>query len=133
MANYELWRIGFNDISWSYMKDSDTSRSHRAKALLTSVLYTFLQPNGAMRNTQNPHIVDLEGVISTSYKPVPAITVSPINDEYRSQIKEIRTALGPVVGIEATKIEEFNSLQGFTEKMTSLMSEVTPYNVTTEK
>ncbi len=131
VANYELWRIGFNDVAWNYAIKDAGQRKARAKALLQSVLYTFLQPNGAQRNTQNPHIVDFEGIISLSYKPVPAPTVSPINDAYRDQIKGIKTALEPVLGAGAVAVEEFDSLQAFAEKMAGVISDVTPFPVTT--
>jgi CRISPR-associated protein Cst2 len=133
VANYELWRIGFNDVNWQYVVDdsSGTGRTARAKALLQSVLYTFLQPNGAQRNTQNPHIVDFEGVLSLSYKPVPAPTVSPVNDDYRNQITGITAALAPMLGENSVEVQEFSSLQGFAERMTGLIHTLTPYRVQT--
>jgi CRISPR-associated protein Cst2 len=131
VANYELWRIGFNDVAWNYSITNEADRTKRAKALLQSVLYTFLQPNGAQRNTQNPHIVDFEGVISLSYKPVPAPTVSPVNDAYREQIKGIKVALEPVNGADTVDVQEFNSLQAFAEKLTGLIPNLTPFSVNT--
>jgi CRISPR-associated protein Cst2 len=128
VANFELWRIGFNDIARQYA--DGVNRVERAKALLQSVLYSFLQPNGAQRNTQNPHIVDFEGVISLSSKPVPAPTVSPLNSGYRKQIKGIAAALNPVIE-NAIEIQEFSTLQAFSEKMAAIARDVEPLQVTT--
>lgn len=130
VANYELWRIGFNDVDWKYAVTALHQRQARAKALLQSVLYAFLQPNGAQRNTQNPHIVDFEGVISLSHKPVPAPTVSPVNDAYQTQIRGIVTALTPIVGEGSLVVKDFDSLQSFAEEMADIISDVVPFSVT---
>jgi CRISPR-associated protein Cst2 len=61
VLNLEAARVGFNDISQSYAID-EKQREARLKVLLESVLYTFIEPAGAMRSTQNPHIVDFKGV-----------------------------------------------------------------------
>ena len=134
VANYELWRIGYNDVACEYVIDDNekNGRTGRARALLKSVLYAFLQPNGAQRNTQNPHIVDFQGVISHTNAPVPAPTISPINPAYSAQIKDIKAALNPVVD-NAIEIEEFESLKEFSEIMARLVSEAQPYRVSLTK
>jgi CRISPR-associated protein Cst2 len=137
VANYEFWRIGYNDVACVYVVDDDdkktethtaSGRKTRARALLKSILYAFLQPNGAQRNTQNPHILDFQGVISSTSSPVPAPTVSPINEAYGDQIKGIKSALNPVVN-DAIEVEEFKSLKEFAEIMTRLISQAQPYRV----
>jgi len=129
VANYELWRIGFNDVTWRYPVGDIGQRTARARALLQSVLYTFLQPNGAQRNTQNPHVVDFDGIISLSYQPIPAPTISPINSAYREQIKGIAKALSPITGEDTIAFVEFNSLQEFAERMAEIIKDVMPYSV----
>ena len=52
VANFEMARIGFNDISQKY-PITDDERERRYLAFLESILYTFIEPNGAMRGTQN--------------------------------------------------------------------------------
>ncbi len=88
VSNFDVYRVGYNDISKKYSID-DTERNKRVKALLKSILYTFIKPKGAMRNTQNPHIVDFIGVITLSSKSIPAPTVSPINDNYLDEVNSI--------------------------------------------
>ena len=129
VANYELWRIGFNDVGWTYAEADADTRKARAKALLKSVLYSFLQPNGAQRNTQNPHIVNFEGVISLSYEPIPAPTVSPINESYVAQIEGIAAALQPITEEGAIEIIKFASLEEFAKKMADIINAVEPYKV----
>lgn len=75
VVNVELWRVGFNDISRSYPVD-EAERANRRKALVQSLTYTFLKPDGAQRNTQNPHILGFEGVVSWSTGHTPAPMVS---------------------------------------------------------
>jgi CRISPR-associated protein Cst2 len=56
---------------------------------LESLLFAFIQPNGAMRSTQHPHLVDFRGVIGLSSQIVPAPTISPLNERYTEQLAEI--------------------------------------------
>lgn len=127
VCHLELARIGFNDITQTYAIDPG-QRALRARALLESVLYTFMQPNGAMRSAQAPHLVDFSGVITLSTGPVPAPTVSPLKDNYREQIAEVRAALERVspgtVGISA-----FDSLAEFTDILADLMQDTAPYEL----
>lgn len=46
VLNLDLFRIGMNDITLVYAIDN-TERQKRIKALLQSVLYTFVKPGGA--------------------------------------------------------------------------------------
>ncbi|MCI0713896.1 MAG: DevR family CRISPR-associated autoregulator, partial [Chloroflexi bacterium] len=48
VCHVNLARIGFNDITQQYVLSADQRRS-RARALLESIAYTFLEPKGAMR------------------------------------------------------------------------------------
>lgn len=115
VSNFDLYRIGYNDISKKYAID-DPERTRRYKAFLQSILYTFVKPKGAMRNTQNPHIVNFKGVIATSSKSIPAPTVSPINNEYESEIDKIKGSLNKIE-TGAIEVDFFNSLAEFSEKM----------------
>jgi CRISPR-associated protein Cst2 len=125
VANFEMARIGFNDITQTYAVDQ-AQRIARYKALLESVLYTFIEPNGAMRGTQNPHIVDFQGVVAVSGDVVPAPTMSPINSSYREQLQGIREALEKVRS-SAVTLWEFDSLARFSEVMTDLVQTTEPY------
>ena len=68
VTHLELARIGFNDITQKYAI-VEQARRLRCKLLLESVLFGFLEPRGAMRNTQNPHIVALEGMVAQKKAP----------------------------------------------------------------
>lgn len=53
VLNIEAYRIGYNQLTLDYAIDKD-ERKKRLDALLKSVLYTYLQPNGAKRNSNLP-------------------------------------------------------------------------------
>lgn len=125
VANFEVARIGLNDITQIYTMDG-AQRTARYRALLESILYTFIEPNGAMRGTQNPHIVDFKGVVAVSSDVVPAPTMSPINGKYRQQLQGIREALEKVRP-GAVSLSEFDSLAQFSGVMTDLIESTAPY------
>ncbi len=127
VAGIEVSRLGFNDISQKYAID-DGERKQRYKALIESLLCTFVEPNGAMRSAQNPHLVNFDGVVSLSTKILPAPTVSPLNDEYKDEIRRIADALNQ---IETSAIErrEFDSLGGYAEVMANLAKTTVPYKI----
>jgi CRISPR-associated protein Cst2 len=127
VCHLELARIGFNDITQTYIIDAE-QRALRARALLESVVYTFMQPNGAMRSAQAPHLVNFEGVVSISAGPVPAPTVSPLKDDYREQIAAIQTALDRIAR-GTVLLSRFDSLAGFTDIIGQLMENTTPYQL----
>ncbi len=126
VANFEMARIGFNDITQVYALD-EAQRGLRYRALLESVLYSFIEPNGAMRGTQNPHIVDVKGVIAISNDVIPAPTMSPINSGYREQLRGIQEALGKVRP-GAVTLSEFDSLAQFSQVMADLIETTAPYS-----
>lgn len=128
ICHLELARIGFNDISQQYAIDEE-QRSLRAKALLESVLYTFLQPNGAMRSSQAPHIVNLEGVVSISAGATPAPTVSPLKDDYRDQMMHLKDSLNRIAPDASVDTLAFNSLGDLADIFSDLMVNTTPYTL----
>nr|WP_290668285.1 DevR family CRISPR-associated autoregulator [Ardenticatena sp.] len=126
VATLELARIGFNDISQRYAVDEE-ERQQRYAALLRSVLYTYVEPNGAMRSTQNPHIWHFEGVVTVSRGLLPAPSVSPLADDYRHQVRRIAAALDA----EGTRlsVHEFNSLADFAHIMQDFIENTRPYTL----
>jgi CRISPR-associated protein Cst2 len=84
----ELNRVGWNDISRQPVVDAAARRA-RQKALLQSVLYTVVRTNGAQRNTQHPHVLGFEGVVSWSTTATPAPTVSALAGSYQDQMVAI--------------------------------------------
>jgi len=131
VATFEMARIGFNDISQRYAIE-DAERKQRYEALLESVLYTFVEPNGAMRSTQNPHILGFEGIVTVSTRVVPAPTLSPLDDDYVGEIKRVAAALNHIRK-DAITVYEFSSMGGFADIMRSLISDTQPYELFPER
>lgn len=136
VCHLELHRIGYNDITQKYAI-SDDERQRRMALLLESVMYTFLELNGAMRSTQLPHLTALEGFISTSASALPALLISPLiggSDEvqrfaYREQAQQIAAALNGN-GPEQVKLFLFDTLADFAQQMRQLIDSSTPQALT---
>lgn len=127
VATFELARIGFNDISQTYPQAlNEDERLRRYRAFLESVLYTYVEPNGAMRGTQNPHIVAFEGVVSVSYGVLPAPTISPLATDYQKQVREVAQMLAKNGEV---KVHEFLDMAGFAQIMRDLIDNTRPYRL----
>jgi CRISPR-associated protein Cst2 len=127
VSNFDIYKISYNDISKKYVLE-DKDIETRYKAFLKSILYTFIKPKGAMRNTQNPHIVNFEGAVSISYSPMPAPTISPIEDGYKEQIKKIAENLNRITS-SSIEIKEFNDLGDFTNIMSDMIANSAQYKL----
>jgi CRISPR-associated protein Cst2 len=127
VGNLEIGRLGYNDVSKTYSIESD-ERKKRYDALLKSFLYTFLKPNGAMRNTQNPHIVDFEGVVSYSTSSCPAPTVSGLKDDYCEEIIKTTNVLNEFTNNSITT-KKFNSISEFAEVIRELINNSEPKKI----
>lgn len=125
VLNVDLYKIGRNDITLAYVDGVD--RKARIQALLKSVLYTFIKPTGAHRNTQHPHILDFSGIISTSTSTVPAPVLSALNPGYREEIEKIAANLNRTATGEPISISKFGGIGAFTEKMADIIGKVKPY------
>jgi CRISPR-associated protein Cst2 len=127
VANFEMARIGFNDISQQY-PISDDERERRYLAFLESILYTFIEPNGAMRGTQNPHLVEFEGVVTVTHQVMPAPALSPLDEDYRQEIEQVASALN---GLKpgAVDVRRFDSMGQFAEVMKELIQGSRPYRL----
>jgi CRISPR-associated protein Cst2 len=108
ICNLDLYRIGLNDITRKYVVDS-TARAARASALIQALAATLLKPAGAQRNTQNPHIVNCEGIIATSATSLPAPTVSPLHDNYRDEMGKAAEVLNQIKP-DGVHVHQFASL-----------------------
>ena len=127
VCNIEAFRIGFNDISRSYTEGVD--RDKRYKALVQSLLSTFLNPRGAMTSTQKPHITDFKGVVSVSTTSTPAPTISPLNPEYQTQIKMIAESINSIEGkTDAIEVHSFDRLGALSIILKDLTS-ASPYKI----
>jgi CRISPR-associated protein Cst2 len=128
VANFEMARIGFNDISQQYVIPDD-EREKRYLAFLQSVLYTFIEPNGAMRGTQNPHIVEFEGVVTVTNQVMPAPALSPLDTNYRREVEQVAKALNGLK-LGAITVYPFSSMGQFAEVMKELIEDTRPYKLT---
>jgi CRISPR-associated protein Cst2 len=126
VATFELARIGFNDISQTYAIPEE-ERLRRYQAFLESVLYTFVEPNGAMRGTQNPHIVAFEGVVTVSHAVLPAPTISPLAEDYREQARRVAQALDPAG--QHLRVYPFTDMADFAATMRQILETTRPYRL----
>jgi CRISPR-associated protein Cst2 len=131
VCHLELWRIGYNDITQSYALDED-ERQRRSALLLESVMYTLLELNGAMRSSQLPHLVALEGFISTSKGAVPAPLISPLmggrNERfaYREQAHIVADAFNGANKAPRITLTDFDSIGAFAQDMRMVIDSVQP-------
>lgn len=125
VCNIEAHRIGYNDINQKYAVTGD-DRQARLAALLESLLYTFVQPTGAMRNTQNPHIVDVAGTLTYSTGAAPAPLVSPLHKGFVGQTKNIAASLNRIHD-GRVHVEEYDSLAVLADVLQGLVSESHPH------
>lgn len=121
VATIEASRIGFNDITHEYVI-SEEERQARFKALCEALLYTLVEPAGAMRGTQAPHIVDVAGVVTVSRNIIPAPTLSPIKDGYAQQLAELCETLNDIRP-EALTVHSFASLPAYAKVMSELLQD----------
>lgn len=125
VLNVDLYKVGRNDITLAYVDGVD--RQARIKALLKSVLNTFIKPTGAHRNTQHPHILDFGGVIAISTSSLPAPVLSGLNPKYREEIIKIAGSLNTTTTGDPITVTAFDGFAAFGEKMANIISNVQPY------
>ncbi|MCW2279022.1 DevR family CRISPR-associated autoregulator [Heliophilum fasciatum] len=118
VLNLELDRVGFHDITREYVID-DEERSKRQKALIQSVLHTFIKLAGAHRNTQHPHLINMTGVVTTSRNMTPAPTISPLKDSFIKEIVSVKEQLNRWSGNDV-QCREFTNLAEFVQVMTDV-------------
>ncbi|WP_376797683.1 DevR family CRISPR-associated autoregulator [Thermogemmatispora sp.] len=130
VCHLELSRVGYNDITQTYAID-ERERSRRSVLLLESLLYSLLELNGAMRSTQLPHLLALEGVITTSDNSIPAPLVSPLRgglDEpnaYRQEAEAIAASLNGS-GPAHVQVRSFDTISEFAHLMRELIDSIAP-------
>jgi len=127
VLNIEAFRIGYNPHSFQYAIDKD-ERKKRLDALLKSVLYTYLQPNGAKRNTHLPHPDHFEGVITVSTKRCPAPMISPLQIEsFQRQIDSLAETLNRINGEGTILTYSFEDYAQFADRLETLIQQAQPW------
>lgn len=91
VGSFDLDRIGVNDVSWKAVVEP-ADRRRRAQLVLESLFRTVVNPGGAQRNTQLPHVEGVEGAICVSYGSLPPALWSPLADNYRDEMESIAAA-----------------------------------------
>jgi CRISPR-associated protein Cst2 len=128
VCHVEMARIGFNDITQLYAID-EQQRAVRARAVLEALLYTFLETRGAMRSAQAPHLVNLEGALTYSTKPVPAPTVSPLNNNYPEHIEQTVGILNRINNGDVVQLRWFNSTAELANVIADLLETTSPFSL----
>jgi len=127
VTHLEAFRIGYNPHSFDYGIEL-SERKKRLDALLKSVLYTYLQPNGAKRNTHLPHPDYFGGVISVSTRRCPAPMISPLQMEsYERQIESLASTLNRLNGEGTIHLFPFDDLASFAEQIEALIERSQPW------
>ena len=126
VAHLEAFRIGYNPHSFDYAI-APTQRKQRLDALLKSVLYTYLQPNGAKRNTHLPHPDFFEGVITVSTRRCPAPMVSPLEESYSRQIESLANTLSSLNGEGTIHCFPFETMAEFAQQIQVLIEQAQPW------
>lgn len=127
IATIDAARIGFNDITQQYVLDS-AQRQARLRALLEALLYTIIEPAGAMRNTQAPHILDVAGALTVSHKIVPAPTLSPLKDGFDTELEALCQTLNDLRD-KALGYHDFGSMNELAAVMSPIIKEGIPFEL----
>ncbi|KKM10612.1 CRISPR-associated protein DevR [Clostridiales bacterium PH28_bin88] len=115
VLNVDLFRVGRNDITLENILP-DEERYRRVKALLKSVIFTFIKLTGAHRNTQLPHVLGFEGWLTKSYSTFPAPIASALDEAYGEEISRVTSSLNRLKE-GAVDANQFTSLAQFVELM----------------
>jgi CRISPR-associated protein Cst2 len=126
VAHLEAFRIGYNPHSFDYAI-APNERKQRLDALLKSLLYTYLQPNGAKRNTHLPHPDFFAGVITVSTRRCPAPMVSPLEDSYNRQIESLANTLNSLNGAGTIHCFPFETMAEFAQQIQVLIEQAQPW------
>jgi len=129
VLNIEAFRIGYNPHNFGYAIPL-AERKKRLDALLKSVLYTYLQPNGAKRNTNLPHPDYFEGIITYSTRRCPAPMISALDGDYRTQTEQIAATLNEINGDGTIHCHSFNTMAEFATTMKNLIDIAQPWEST---
>lgn len=119
VVGMDLFRVGRNDISLDPVLDKE-DRINRCAALVRSAMNAIVKPTGAHRNTQNPHIINFEGVVAVSCSSLPAPAVSALNSGFVEETKRIELVLNQMQS-NSVSTHVFDSLAGFTEMIAQVL------------
>jgi CRISPR-associated protein Cst2 len=122
ICNLDLSRIGVNDVTRELTLPPH-DQIKRQRAAVQALLTTLVQPAGAQRNTQNPHILGCTGVITTSASYLPAPLLSPMTEDYRVQVAAIADSLNRL-SPGSIQTREFANLPGAVALLEEAMAQI---------
>lgn len=136
-SHVELWRVGYNEALQSYVLPEDERRL-RAGLVLQSLLHTVLEPRGAMRSTELPHLMALEGILTWSTqrsRPAPMASAliggqknpaayQDLVETITQALNRHRTSAGS--HLPAITAQRFGDLGEFATQMSDLIDQVLP-------
>lgn len=85
---FQPWRIGLNEVDYSYVID-DNERKKRYSLSLNAYKASLMRTEGAMVSTRLPHVEAIEGVLAISEKNYPVPVLSPLNEDFTTQVEEM--------------------------------------------
>jgi CRISPR-associated protein Cst2 len=121
-----LYATVLNPHTFNYSINA-IERKKRLNALLKSVLYTYLQPNGAKRNTNLPHPDHFEGVITVSTRRCPAPMISALEASYSRQIHSLADTLNNINGVDTILCFDFDNIAQFATQIETLIQRAQPW------
>lgn len=90
---FQPWRIGLNEINYEYVDykvaGGVDERGRRFRLGLRGYKAMFMRPEGAMTSTRLPHVEGMEGLVAVSRVNFPVPLVSPLKDDYQSQVEAL--------------------------------------------
>jgi CRISPR-associated protein Cst2 len=117
---FQPWRIGLNGVNLSYVKKVD--RTGRYRLALEAYCAMFLRTEGAMTSCRLPHTEGLEGCLVVSRNNLPAPVVSPLRDDYISELSAISEQFN------ALEVKTFSSVAEYVGIINELIQEQ-PYTI----
>ena len=124
---FQPWRISLNEAKQDVYSYYGERRKERYQLALKAYQLMFTRPEGAMTTTRLPHVVDFEGVIVYSTKPVPVPVISPLKEDYKEEVTRIAKTIRENE-TEVIKVLEFKGVADFVEKIGILLGKE-PYEM----
>lgn len=112
---FQPWRIGLNEVDYSYAIDADKRKS-RYQLALNAYKAVFMRTDGAMTSTRFPHIEAMEGVVVTSETNFPVPAISPLNDEF---ITDMANLVKKHTGLSHQKFSNLSELCDIINELTA--------------
>jgi CRISPR-associated protein Cst2 len=125
VAHLDVAAVGFNDASQMYPAHVQ-DRELRLRAAVMALAQTVLHPKGALTSTQLPHVVDVEGFVSTSSSAAAAPLISPLADGFIDQGYDIAQLINRLHGENAVSLLPFAGSEGLLAQLADVVEHTTP-------